>query len=575
LENSSFPDLKSAEDRLQSGHILEAERLCKRFLDTSPGIANCHALLGKVYQAAGRIEEAQTEFIAALNLNPKMADAWLDWAILMVSCGHPKKAVECLTLALTHLAGSAHIHAYLSKIFLSLGNVDYACVHAERAVEISPMLTTALCSLGAVRKRQGRKEESIAAYQLAIVQNTGIAEAHFGLGEVVMERDRDLAKKLFIEAVKIRPDYSEALDGLGVCLFFEKRWEEALEAFNRALDLNPGLKRSKGHKTTILFLMGRLSEAWRLYRERFEVAGIKAHPHGRFSIPVWDGSSLKDKALLVWTELGLGEEIMQASMFNDAIKISTHLTVECSPRLEALFKRSFPKAEIIARINPTRPSTAQICADYQIAGGDLGGVFRKSREEFPRHAGYIVPDARLVEKYKKVYRGQENPYIVGLSWASPKSSHDKQKSLRLMDFAPLLQQRGVLFINLQYSHEPKEVETVQTTLGVKLITDACENDLGDIDVIAARIAAMDLIVSVSNTTAHIAGALNVPVWNIIASDCASGMWHWFSDSDSSAWYPSMRIYRRAKNEISDLMNELSFQLKMACKRHANRIHTRE
>jgi hypothetical protein len=293
---------------------------------------------------------------------------------------------------------------------------------------------------------------------------------------------------------------------------------------------------------------------------------VRNDPHGRFVQPLWKGEALAGKGLLVWTEQGLGEEILQAGMIGDALRAGARLTIECSPRLVGLFSRSFPAATVLPRLNPSRACATPIDADYQIAGGDLGAVYRTDWPDFPQHRGYLATDAALTAALRGKYKTAGKPYVVGISWASTRSNLGPTKTMNLAEFIPVLRQHGVVFVNLQYAADDAEVASVEKALGIQIVTDPAVDPLGDMDAIAAQVAAMDLVICVSNTVAHIAGALGVPVWNILPAYSASGMWHWFSGSDASPWYPSMKIYRRKQQSAEVLMAQIAADLAGECAR---------
>ena len=563
-----MPDeIRHAAAYFERGSLDEAERLCWKALSDMPKDPTGRVLLGRILLAKGEADAAQAEFRAAVKLQPTLVEGWVCWAKLLQTHGHLKNAEACLRLALTYAPDAFSIHNDLALILLALGKLEDAERHLERALEISPQSGVALCNLGIIRKHQGRIDEAIAAYRQAIVFNPLLPEAHNNLGDALKERDLKAAEECFDAALRLRPDYPEALDNLGVVLFFYGRLSDALDKFDRALAVNVGFHRAIAHKTTTLFMLGRLRDAWKLYRRRFEVAGIKVPPHGRFPIPVWNDEPLAGKALLVWTELGLGEEILQASMFRDAASVASRLTVECSPRLLTLFQRSFPDVSFISRTNPTRASTVPVDADYQIAGGDLGSAFRNDFGAFPRHAGYLFADAQRVDALRRRYKKAPEILVVGLSWASKKSSFMAQKTLALSEFAPILRQPGIIFVSLQHESQPHEIAEIRAAFGVDIVCDDAVDLSGDLDDAAAQVAAMDLVISVSNTTAHIAGALNVPVWNIVPGYNASGMWHWFYDSEESPWYPAMKIYRRKQRDDHDLMSRVAVDLQALHLRH--------
>jgi tetratricopeptide (TPR) repeat protein len=553
--------LKRATSSFQAGRLADAEKLCRGILQASPGRTQAHVLLGRILQAAGKPDEAQTMYRAAALADRTCVDAWRYWSIMLHAFGHSQQAVTCLREALTYVPEAADLHIELGVIVLALGHTDEAAAHLEKAVAISPTSVPALGNLGIARKAQGRVDDAVACYRRALAIAPNMAALHNNLGDALKTYDMEAAISAFSTALRLQPDYPEALDNLGVAYFCQNRLREALECVERAIALRPTFNRAVSHKATLLFLLGRLPEAWLLHRRRFELDGVKVDPHGRFAFPIWRGEKLAGKSLLVWTEQGLGEEILQASMFRDARAAAARVYVECTPRILTLLRRSFPDIAFIPRLNPSRASEAEIQADYQAAAGDLGAVFRNTFAAFPRHQGYLIADAAKAAAFRKRYAGGKGNVIVGISWASYNAALGKEKTLALRDLAPILRVQGVTFINLQYRASPDEVAAVENELGVRLLTDPSLDPLGHIDDLAAQISALDLVISVSNTNVHLAGALNVPVWNIVPAYNASGMWHWFHDFEQSPWYPAMRIYRRRQENVGPLVESIAAALK--------------
>lgn len=556
----SGDDLKRATAYFERIEMDQAEQLCRTILAAAPDHAEAHVLLGRILQATGKLEAAHMEYRAAATADRTCIDAWTLWAGLLHAHGHSDKAALCLREALTYVPRASVLHNDLGLIALELGNVDEAAAHLEQAVALEPSSISALGNLGIARKAQGNIDEAIACYRGALEKAPDMPELHNNLGDALKMQNMDAAIEAFRKALALRPDYPDALDNLGVAYFSKNRLHEALEKFEHARRIKPDFNRAVSHQAMLLFLLGRLAEAWTLHRRRFALAGVKIDPHGRFSQAVWNGESLSGKSLLVWTEQGLGEEILQASMFNDARAAVTHLTVECTPRVFRLFQRSFPDIAFLPRLNPSRASDAAVDADYQIAAGDLGGIFRQDFSAFPRHEGYLAPDTAKVAELRQKYRDGAHKRIVGISWASYNVDLGKEKTLSLLDFGPILRIPNVTFVNLQYQSSPDEVAAVERALGIRILTDETIDPLGDLDGVAAQIAAMDLVISVSNTTVHVAGALNIPVWNIVPAYNASGMWHWFHDVAESPWYPSMKIYRRRERDAASLMAGIAADL---------------
>ena len=550
-------DLDRAAALLAAGQVGQAEALVRAGMGQGAPSPAARVLLGRISQSQGRIEEAQAEFRAVVQADPTCAEAWRAWACLLETHGHAPRAEECLRLALTYLPALPEIHTDLSAVLLSLGKLDAAETAAREALRLAPETAVAWCSLGLVRGRRGDVAAAVEAFRKAVALDSLLPEAHNGLGAALQAIDPPAATEALRAALRLRPAYAEALDNLGVLAVFQGRLSEAIAHFDEALSADPRFLRAVGHKTNALFLAGRLTEAWKIYRRRFEVEKLKHDPHGRFPQPVWQGESLHHKPVLVWTELGLGEEILQAGMLKDLARITGPVSVECSPRLGTLFKRSFPGMTIIPRTNPARACPVAVAADVQIAGGDLGGLLRDQAAKFVPHQGYLVADSVHVSALRKKY-AQPGKIVVGLSWASTRSGLGKGKTLALADVLPVLKVPGVVFVNLQYDVGSADIAMLQSN---NVLTDPEIDFAGDMDSIAAQTAAMDLVISVSNTTVHMAGALNIPVWNIVPAHNATGLWHWFFDVEESPWYPAMKIYRRRDPTPQKLMQTVMEDLR--------------
>jgi ADP-heptose:LPS heptosyltransferase len=132
--------------------------------------------------------------------------------------------------------------------------------------------------------------------------------------------------------------------------------------------------------------------------------------------------------------------------------------------------------------------------------------------------------------------------LVGLAWHTNNRKTGRSRSMDLSLFAPLFASPDIRWISLQYGdHEALEAQA--TAAGAPILIDRSVDQFRDMDVFAAQIAALDLVITIDNSTAHLAGALGVPVWLLLpfAAD-----WRWTQAGEASPWYPSMRLFRQPK-----------------------------
>ena len=90
----------------------------------------------------------------------------------------------------------------------------------------------------------------------------------------------------------------------------------------------------------------------------------------------------------------------------------------------------------------------------------------------------------------------------------------------------------------------EELEQFHLQTDLMIYQDVEIDSLGNLDDFAAQISALDLVISTSNTTMHMAGALGKQVWTLLPYIPG---WRWMLEREDTPWYPSMRLFRQ--NEL--------------------------
>jgi hypothetical protein len=106
----------------------------------------------------------------------------------------------------------------------------------------------------------------------------------------------------------------------------------------------------------------------------------------------------------------------------------------------------------------------------------------------------------------------------------------------------LFARSGVRWVSLQYG-DAVALGDEAVAAGAPLLVDAEIDQWADLDGFAAQVAAMDLVVTIDNSTAHMATALGVPTWTLLpfAPD-----WRWRLGCADSPWYPTMQLFRQGE-----------------------------
>jgi hypothetical protein len=265
--------------------------------------------------------------------------------------------------------------------------------------------------------------------------------------------------------------------------------------------------------------------------------------------------------LLVWGEQGVGDEIMFAGLVPDVLGAGPRCVLDCDPRLYPLFARSFPDVAVISGYNPDRDSELDIAA--HLPSGSLPGLFRTTRESFMATTSpYLFADPAKRAKFRSKYH--DGKLLVGLAWHTRNTKSGRIRSIDLSSFAPLFSLSRVQWVSLQYG-DHDSLQGQADAAGAPLLIDREVDQLTDIDGFAAQVAAMDLIVTIDNSTAHLAAALGVPTWLLLpfAPD-----WRWLVTGDVSPWYPPIRLFRQTGiGDWHSVLERVASALTAALKTH--------
>jgi hypothetical protein len=409
---------------------------------------------------------------------------------------------------------------------IDLDRPDAALESCRRALEIEPELPEAFNCMGLALKLRGRSDEAIAAYE---------------------------------QAIRLYPNYHKAYSNLGVVLHAQARFDEALAAYSKSVEIRPDYAEAQCNRGMLYLLLGDLEKGWRGYEYGLNVKRGRGRSR-RDQFEPWQDAAIAGKTILVTNEQGVGDQIMFGSLLPDLVELGA----TCLPRLEArlypLLRRSISGLTLISPDSSELSRIEEYRLDYEVPIGSLCRWLRPTLASFPSRPGYLKADPAQVATRRSRYRDRlgERP-LVGISWRGGTAEAAKLRSIPLTMWSPILTQRGFGFVNLQYGDCRADLTEVQHRLGVEVLHDDSVDPLSSLDDFAAQTAAMDLVISIDNSTVHMAGALNVPVWVMLpfVPD-----WRWMLGRTDSPWYPSARLFRQTKaGDWSPLLATVADELK--------------
>lgn len=369
-------------------------------------------------------------------------------------------------------------------------------------------------------------------------------QVHFNLALAARRcGDAPGAVAAYREALRLKPDWPAGLSNLSSAHREGGDFEAAVKACEEAIALEPDYAPAWHNLALALFLNGELPRAWEAHRWRFRnpnVVSVKQRP---FTQKPWLGEDLTGRRLLIWGEEAVGEEIMFASMIPDAIARAGQCILECEPRLVPLYARSFPAATVVARTDPPDPVADDPTIDYQVGIADLAGPLRGSWEDFPTPPSFLEVDQALRDGLRQRYLARGAGPLIGLSWYSANPRVGLPRSLGLRQWIPILQAIPATFVNLQYGDCSEGLADVKARTGIEILHDPEIDQLKNMDDFAAQTAALDLVISISNTTCMVSAAVGTETWTLLPRGFGL-YWYWFEGRDSSPWFPGMALFRQ-------------------------------
>ncbi|MBI3042051.1 MAG: tetratricopeptide repeat protein [Betaproteobacteria bacterium] len=534
--------LETGLSQQQSGDRENARHSFEQSLALDPDNGNAHFWLGILLAGDKQSYAAAIQHLErALTLDPDIEGGWINLGSVYYFQRDFIKAGASFRAALDAAPDSVLAHAYLGIALKETGSYDEALVHLRRAYELAPEGEGTLRNLVVTLIESDRCDEALSVAAGAVERNPSRYEAHLFHG-LAHQKLHDPLRALacYDTAAALRPDDAELHDNRGTTFLELGRLPEAIECYERALALRPDYSLPAFHRALTRLLLGDYQRGWDDYELRRLDQDYPPRP-GAF--PRWDGAPLAGRAILVYSEQGLGDEIMFASILPEVIAAAGHCFIECEPRLEGIFRRSFPAATVYAAA-PDRGLPGEIAAreiDVEIAAGSLPCFLRRSLNAFPRHDGYLKADPQRVA-YWRARLAQLGPGLkVGISWTGGvRKTRRALRSIPLEQWLPILQTPGAGFVSLQYTADAgAAVAAFQEQQGVRI--EHWAEAVDDYDETAALVCALDLVVSVCTAVIHLGGALGRPVWVMAPR---GPEWRYGFAGDTMPWYPSVKVFRQ-------------------------------
>ena len=309
-----------AQSDLQANRPGDAALEFQAILRLDPNNAEAHANLGLIAFAGANYDAAARELRAALKIHPSLWNAQAFLGMSEMHLGATDEARQSLEGAFAHLEDKnlrIRVGTMLVQFDYELGKLDDALTVANAMEKLAPdnpdvlyivyrahsaLAARALTSLAKVGPNSARLHEvlgeshasdsdfvgAISEYEKALAIDPLLPGVHFELGEAILrnkvdEDSRARAEQQFAAALVENPNDAHSEYELGEIAFLRSRWQEALQRYSRATQLQPTLVDAQLALGKVLAQLGQPEEALKHLLEAVRLDPDNASAHYRLS----------------------------------------------------------------------------------------------------------------------------------------------------------------------------------------------------------------------------------------------------------------------------------------------------
>ena len=542
---------------------------------------------GLKHHEASELTLAIKYYGEVLAILPNQPIALQYMGVAMHQTGHQQNAIQYLHRAIAGNPANSDAFNHYGCAFMSMKRLEEAEYAFRHACEINPGNGEAFFNLGLTLISLNRAHDSISALKHAVIcqphqmrWQTKFGEALNIIGEyksaenvlnIVISNHEDLLNAFFVRSsvfesqakgelakhdlrrcIILAPSRLEPIINAAFIELMDNSGNNLIRLSRWALFIAPKNVSVRYNYANALLTNGNLSSGWVEYRWRH----LKPEVHvERSGLPnEWDGRPIKSGKLLVFHEQGIGDELRFASCFNDLATLATApCIVECDHRLLALYKRSFPQLQFVAKLPRTfgSPSTMNYGEftkthgiNFHTALGELPRHVRPSIKSFGNHSSYLTPD--ISERgiwSEKLMRFSSSKLKIGFCFQSimPDQAY-AHYYFDILNLGPIFSLPDMCPINLQHGDCEADLQKAEKHYGKQIYRPTDINLRDDLDKLAALIRELDVVVGPMTSIVALAGAVGTRSFGMALGH------DWTSlGTKGQPWTPKLRIITKTSS----------------------------
>ncbi|WP_153136422.1 tetratricopeptide repeat protein [Paraburkholderia agricolaris] len=532
--------LRQAVALQQNGALTEAEELYREILELRPRHFDALQLLGSLALQAGRVQEGIEFLKKALAVNAKQAPLHSNLAYALNVLQRFDEALASADRALALQSGFPDALNNRGNAQAGLNLPLEALNSFDRALALAPDFAPAWNNRACVLRDLGRAADALASCDHALALQPGYPDAWSNRGNALSDLNQPHeARASYQRALELAPTFADAWNNLGLTQVDLNEHAQALQSYERALAVNSAAAETHWNRSLCLLQLGQLKAGWAEYEWRWERSRIKASRR-TFAQPLWLGDfSIDGKTILLHAEQGLGDTLQFCRYAETVSKLGAKVVLEVPRELMRLMSTLDGVDQLIEAGHALPPF------DCHCPLLSLPLACKTDLASIPSKTPYLFADPQASrEWHERIAAPAQKCLKVGLVWAGGNRPHvaelrknDARRSITFERLAPILDVPNVRFFSLQKGPAARQLQHDDSHLNVIDYTE----ELDDFADTAALVANLDLVISVDTSTAHLAGALDKPVWILNRFDTC---WRWMLERTDTPWYAQAKLFRQ-------------------------------
>ena len=532
---------------------------------------NVEALVnqGVIYKILGENKKAYENYIKAININPKHTLTYNNLGNLLKDTGNLKGALKVYSDAIKLDPKNYHAYNNLGMAYEKLGDNNKAIQAYKESVRVNPKFAKAINNIGVVLYKQKKYEQAIEIFKIAlktdpeyfelysnmgacynkikkydeaieslniaIEKNPKNAGAYTNLGNVYNKLfDYKTAAKMHEKSIELDPSGSNAYSNVGTSYKYLGQIKKSIDSYKKAIELDPNFVNAHFDLSTMYLAKGDYKLGFDEYEWRFRKEEMIPHiikNKDIFSKPMFTGKEeLSNKTILLHSEQGFGDSIQFIRFLSEfKKKFPCKIAVKCRDELKELFK-CIAEIDVLTHRNEPTPDF-----DYHLPIMSMPKLLGlKSNKDLSKQTPYLFANKDKEFDIKST-KGHLN---IGICWSASITGESYEgKVFDLKYFEPLLNNPKITVYSLQVGEGSEDIKRLGFENKIIDLTDK----LTDFSKTASFMKELDLVISSDTSVAHLAGALNMPVWIPLQK---VPDWRWQNKGEISAWYPSAKLFRQ-------------------------------